>query len=185
MFYATDIGVLFRDTGAAWAQVGIGDPVASTVAVVAANNTTAETQLLGWTVPANVMAVGFMVRIEASGSVDNAATSTTLTFRLKAAGFVHGGGFAITTQAAAKSGLAWSLRGMWALRLTTGVMYGHGTLTHEITATPAVTDKGSASGTVVLPAQANVLELTAQWTAANVSNVARINQGVIQVVRVP
>lgn len=151
------------------------------------SNSTTETVLASFTVPAASVTPGTILRIAAGGSNDFIATSGTLTYRLRWASVTGTaiGTLAMATQAAAGTAKVWTWTetGAFRTRGSAAVLAYHGLFRAEAPSTAA---QAAINAAPTLDASIDQqLVLTAQWATADVGNIARVDHASLQIIGAP
>lgn len=157
------------------------DALTTLTSTVSVTNTATETNLLAYTIPAASVTVSTTYRIRIQGNIDNSATSTTLTLRLKI-GANTLATVAITTPASAQTNRGFSLEAMFTVRTTgaSGTTIGNISMS-QTTSTATILESGTNTTQVMNTTAAVALVVSAQWTSANAANIVRAINGIISI----
>ncbi|HJQ08017.1 MAG TPA: right-handed parallel beta-helix repeat-containing protein [Candidatus Saccharimonadales bacterium] len=151
------------------------EPVALATSQTTVSNTTTETILGSYTIPANAVAAGTTYRMTIGGTTDNIATSGVLTLRVRVGG-ISGtslGSISLTSQTSQKLGFGWTANLLITARAggATGSMVAAGSATTQM-------DGGTRAWPATLVSSidftsSKALVFTAQWVTADVNNTIR------------
>lgn len=152
---------------------------AAKVSTTTVGNTTAETSVFSFTIPANP-AQGAVHRMKVWGTYDNSAVAANFTLRGKIGG-TQITAVTVGTPAGAQTFSGWEIE-VEVVVATTGVS---GTWRGKLSGTKSDSASGTGpllavpggTGTVKDTTIAQVLEVTVQWSAANAANVVRADAG--------
>lgn len=145
-------------------------------------NTTTETAFsTTFSIPANRLRVGSVLRLRARASVSSGDSTDTLTLRARltnAAGALLGEGPAVDVTNGGGD------VGDIDLEMIVRTLGGGGTMmtSGKIGLLTAVTSTGSAGAVTIDTTAANVLVITAQWSVASASNIVAMDGGSLQIV---
>jgi len=144
-----------------------------------ANNTTSETSAFLPLSAVGAAQQGSVWNIRAAGLYSHSSTSTVLTWRFKLGGTTFAT-ITVTTPASALSNRPWNLD-LNLMCLTTGVsgtwkVWGNFYAKINATDTLVIVDGSGIKDTTV----AQSPEVTIQWTAANVANIATLDAGYVK-----
>lgn len=145
-------------------------------------NTTTETAFsTTFSIPANRLRVGSVLRLRARASVSSGNSTDTLTLRARltnAAGALLGEGPAVDVTNGGGD------VGDIDLEMIVRTLGGGGTMmtSGKIGLLTAVTSTGSAGAVTIDTTAANVLVITAQWSVASASNIVAMDGGSLQIV---
>lgn len=146
---------------------------ASSVAQVLLSNSTAETTLDTFTIPALTAKAGSIYRIRASGTIDNINPSGNLTFRLRIAGSAFAQ-WVLSSVTAVGTAVPWVLDDELAIRTAgaAGTWVADGRMIGRLGGT-TTTFASVLSGTGINTLADLSLTLSAQWATADAGNVLR------------
>jgi hypothetical protein len=148
-------------------------------------NSTTETSLLSYTIPANTVAAGTVYRIKAGGNLDNIATSGALPLRVRVGGPGGVQVFSINMASAGTTGVktGWIIdidvvfRGA-ASGATPMTCRGFGQIMKASFFSAATGDVSTADMTVD-----KALTITGQWATADAGNILRLEYGTVELVK--
>jgi hypothetical protein len=166
-----------------------GGVAALTSAFTLANSTT-ETQALVFSIPANFMAAGTTFLLSGFGVVSTvAATGGTVTWRVRIGSTTLTGNIATSLAPATAAGIttiAFELMVLVTVRTAgaSGTVIGNGSSSGNVGTAGALvyTGSGTTATVAVDTTAAKLVELTAQWSAANASNTVTLHNASIEVV---
>ncbi|MCX4450724.1 right-handed parallel beta-helix repeat-containing protein [Streptomyces sp. NBC_01789] len=150
--------------------------------VATAANTTTETILASWSIPAGDAADYASYRFTAQGVASTTGTPT-LTIRVRLGGVAGAvvAAFTAVTTSSAISGRGWRVDGSLlavAPGSASATWSGGATLTHHLSATTGVVQHELTDGTITRDSTSSqALVVTAQWSAASASNTATAQVG--------
>ncbi len=170
-----------RSVGPAGPQ-GTTPPLAENISgtEVTVTNTTTETDLYTFTIPAGDLVAGEVYRLRVTGLTDNQATSGTLTMRARLGG-TSLGALSFASATGAQTDKAWWAELELVIRSTGsgGTAYGtvHGqSMMPGTSQVQTATSKQIGVNTTI----ANDLKVTVQWGTASASNICKIETAVLQ-----
>ncbi|MFJ3587544.1 glycosyl hydrolase family 28-related protein [Streptomyces sp. NPDC090231] len=174
-----NISVSSTVTGAVrWNNTGDA-PTAQSVAT--ASNTTTETVVASWSIPAGDAADRCAYRFTAQGVASTTGTPTlTIRVRLGGVSGVVVAAFTAVTTSSAISGRGWRVDGsLLPIALgASGTWAGGATLTHHLSSTAGVVQHELTDAAVTRDSTSSqALVVTAQWSAASASNTASATVG--------
>ncbi|WP_263170696.1 right-handed parallel beta-helix repeat-containing protein [Streptomyces sp. SCSIO ZS0520] len=148
----------------------------SVVSTSTAANTTAETVVAAWTIPANDAAAGVLYRFAAQGTASTTGTPTlTIRVRLGGVGGAVVAAFTAITTGSAITNRGWRIDGtLHSLTIGSSATWSGGAaLAHHLAATSGATQSELTDAAVTRDSTADQqLVVTAQWSAASASNTA-------------
>lgn len=161
------------------------DGVASLASQVIVTNSIADTSILAYTVPADVPAVGTVLRMKAYGNLDNSAVATSFNVWVKNNAGTKVATLTFATPAVAQTLRTWEAEFMVTWRTTgvgTIVMAGNGSSNATVTITmaanfPRVVQTATTAYTTTV---ANTFTLGMNWTAAAATNIGRCDHAVME-----
>ena len=173
--------------GATASNLGMKTVATSTTTV---SNTTTETNLISYTIPANTVTNGMTFRIFCHGTTDNIGTASgTLIFKIR----VHGGTpstgaqvgtITVSNQTIAKTEQNWSLDAVVTFRgaaSSSTPINGGGFFYSSMFGSSS--GMGASSGTTRNMTTDQQLAVTCTWQTADAGNICRILDGYIELIK--
>jgi hypothetical protein len=180
-------GQVIMWSSSTWAPATLGG-VASLASPVSVSNSGAETELLGVTLPADLLREGTHLRVTANGVASTASPGPTVTWRCTVGGV---GGTVVTRVTTSvnndMTNKPWMVQFDVTVRTAgvSGTIIGNGCCWNELAGNLPSACKGSGTVTAVSvdTTQPNEFGLTFQFSTANASNTLTCHNAVIEVVK--
>jgi len=168
--------------------------VASKTSQVSITNSNAETQLIGYTIPADTLVAGSTYRIDVYGTLScvSANPATTATFRVRIGTTTLTGNIATSLAPTLANSVAMSTKPFHITAILTvrtdgngGTCIAQAFITGEYATAVAQAVKGTATtATQAVDTTANkIIEMTFQYGTANGSNTLKVDNAVIELVK--
>lgn len=175
--------MVYRDTAGAVHDVAGADYVAGPVTSdTTVSGTAVETDLVSYSIPANDLEIGATYHLWLSGTIDNIATSGTLSLRLKY-GTVQLESIVLASQAGAKVDSPFWIDGYFTCRTIGATGTAHGSFYQRNAFTSSTTSVQSTATVTIDTTATTSLKFTVQWATSNAGNIFRQFMGVIERVK--